>query len=204
MLRPRETGGEQDLASFWRGVGERRGGEVAWYSFATFVGRAGGGAALLAGLLYRVGDRFWFEDFERDNWLLRILPPRRPFAKTEVLFDRTAVAVVPGRLPRHGLPLPARGDRPGGDARARPRRRGSSPPPSCRSTLADGERALLRGHARAEFLAELGMTLGAGAWRAAPHLPLLQHARGLRVDHLGHRAVERITRARQAGAAPRR
>ena len=91
MLRPRETGGEADLASFWRGVGERRGGEVAWYSFATYLGRAGGGAALLAGLLYRVGDRFWFEDFERESWLLRILPPRRPFAKTEVVFDRASV-----------------------------------------------------------------------------------------------------------------
>jgi hypothetical protein len=94
MLRPRETGGERDLASFWRGVGERRGGEVAWYSFATHVGRAGGGAVLLPGLLYRVGDRFWFEDFERESWLLRILPPRRPFAKTEVLFDRAAVSAV--------------------------------------------------------------------------------------------------------------
>jgi len=92
MLRARETGGEQDLASFWRGVGERRGGEVAWYSFATYVGRAGGGAVLLPGLLYRVGDRFWFEDFERESWLLRILPPRRPFAKTEVVLDRASVA----------------------------------------------------------------------------------------------------------------
>jgi hypothetical protein len=92
MLRPRETGGEQDLASFWRGVGERRGGEVGFYSFATYMGRAGDGPAGLAGLLYRVGDRFWFEDFERENWLLRILPPRRPFAKTELSFERTAVA----------------------------------------------------------------------------------------------------------------
>ena len=94
MLRPRETGGEQDLASFWRGVGERRGGEVAFYSFATFVGRAGGGPAGLSGLLYRVGGRFWFEDFERENWLLRILPPRRPFAKTEISFDLEAVTAV--------------------------------------------------------------------------------------------------------------
>jgi hypothetical protein len=94
MLRPRETGGEQDLASFWRGVGERRGGEVAFYSFATLVGRTGGGPAGLAGLLYKVGERFWFEDFERENWLLRILPPRRPFAKTELCFDLAEVTAV--------------------------------------------------------------------------------------------------------------
>ncbi|MCX7030605.1 MAG: hypothetical protein NTU62_10870 [Spirochaetes bacterium] len=91
MLRPRETGGEQDLASFWRGVGERRGGEVGFTSFATYMGRAGDGPADLAGLLYRVGDRFWFEDFERESWLLRILPPRRPFAKTEISFERASV-----------------------------------------------------------------------------------------------------------------
>jgi hypothetical protein len=94
MLRPRETGGERDLASFWRGVGERRGGEVGYYSFATFVGRTGSAMAGLAGLLYRVGDRFWFEDFERDSWLLRIVPPRRPFAKTEFSFERAAVTAV--------------------------------------------------------------------------------------------------------------
>jgi len=94
MLRPRETGGELELVSFWRGVGERRGGEVAFYSFATLVGQTGGGPAGLAGLLYRVGERFWFEDFERENWLLRILPPRRPFAKTEICFELAAVTAV--------------------------------------------------------------------------------------------------------------
>jgi hypothetical protein len=94
MLRPRETGGELDLVSFWRGVGERRGGEVAFYSFATLVGRTGGGPAGLAGLLYLVDERFWFEDFERENWLLRILPPRRPFAKTEICFELAAVTAV--------------------------------------------------------------------------------------------------------------
>jgi hypothetical protein len=94
MLRPGATGGEQDLATFWRGVGERRGGEVGFYSFATYTGRTGDGPLGLAGLLYRVGDVFWFEDMERDNWLLRILPPRRPFAKTEISFARSDVAAV--------------------------------------------------------------------------------------------------------------
>jgi hypothetical protein len=97
MLRPRETGGEKDLATFWRGVGERRGGEVGFTTFATFTGRAGRDPLVtmgLPGLLYRVGDRFWFEDMERDNWLLRILPPRRPFSKTELSFARDEVAAA--------------------------------------------------------------------------------------------------------------
>lgn len=94
MLRPRETGGERDLASFWRGIGERRGGPVDFTTFATYLGRAGAPAGSLPGLLYRVGDRYWFEDFERDSWLLRVLPPRRPFAKTEICFARSAVTSV--------------------------------------------------------------------------------------------------------------
>jgi len=108
MLRLQATGGERDFTSFWQGVGERRGGEVTFYTFATYVGRvpaettsepgpAGVSPALagfpmgLPGLLYLVGDRFWFEDFEKDNWLLRLIPPKRPFAKTEVWFDRADV-----------------------------------------------------------------------------------------------------------------
>jgi hypothetical protein len=97
MLRPRETGGEKDLATFWRGVGERRGGEVSFTTFATFAGRAGRDPVVtmgLPGLLYRVGERFWFEDMQRDNWLLRLLPPRRPFAKTELSFARGEVATA--------------------------------------------------------------------------------------------------------------
>jgi hypothetical protein len=108
MLGLRATGGEPDFATFWRGVGERRGGEVTFYTFATYIGRvaaetgaepAGTGVtgvlarlpAGLPGLLYLVGDRFWFEDFEKDNWLLRLIPPKRPFAKTEIWFDRPEV-----------------------------------------------------------------------------------------------------------------
>jgi len=92
MLRPGDTGGERDLEAFWRGVGERRGGEVTFTTFATYLGRAGERPLVLPGLLYRVGDRFWFEDVPRDSWLLRIVPPRRPFAKTEIAFERSGVA----------------------------------------------------------------------------------------------------------------
>jgi len=94
MLRPRDTGGERDFEEFWRGVGERRGGKVGFTTFATWLGRTGSGPVGLAGLLYRVDDRYWFEDFARENWLLRIMPPRRPFAKTEVSFDRPQVTTV--------------------------------------------------------------------------------------------------------------
>ena len=155
MLRPRETGGEQDLASFWRGVGERRGGEVGFYSFATYMGRAGDGPADLAGLLYRVGDRFWFEDFERENWLLRILPPRRPFAKTELSFERTAVAacrVVSRTMAYRCL----RGGIAPGATAALGRVRRFFATPAVQVGLADGSALFFEVMREQEFLVELG------------------------------------------------
>ncbi len=155
MLRPRETGGEQDLASFWRGVGERRGGEVGFYSFATYAGRAGDGYVGLAGLLYRVGDQFWFEDFERENWLLRILPPRRPFAKTELSFERAAVTAV--RVVSHATANRClRGGIAPGAAAALGRVGRFFTTPMVQVTLVDGSTLLFDVMREREFLAELG------------------------------------------------
>jgi hypothetical protein len=33
----------------------------------------------------------WFEDFERDNWLAKIMGGRRKFEKTEVSFSKAEV-----------------------------------------------------------------------------------------------------------------
>ena len=43
------------------------------------------------GLLYMVGDTAWFEDFERDNWLAKIMGGRRKFEKTEISFSTAEV-----------------------------------------------------------------------------------------------------------------
>ncbi|HUI68897.1 MAG TPA: hypothetical protein VL354_00165 [Spirochaetia bacterium] len=82
---------EENPAEFWRKTGEKRGGEIGLFSFATFLGRSGDGPAGLPGLLYTVGDRVWFEDFERDNWLSKILGSRQKYEKTELCFDRSEV-----------------------------------------------------------------------------------------------------------------
>jgi hypothetical protein len=83
---------DMDPDEFWRQTGERRGGEVGFRTFATFLGASGEKYLALPGLLYRVGEAFWFEDFERDNWLARILSSRQGFAKTEVSFRRDEVS----------------------------------------------------------------------------------------------------------------
>lgn len=83
----------EDPSDFWKGVEARRGGPVGFLSFATLIGRSDGSRLDLPGLLYIVNDTAWFEDFERDNWLSRIMAGNRAFEKTEVSF---ALAEVSG------------------------------------------------------------------------------------------------------------
>ena len=82
---------EENPADFWRITGEKRGGEIGFFTFATLLGRSGDGPLGLPGLLYTVGDRIWFEDFERDNWLSKILGSRQKYEKTEFCFDKSEV-----------------------------------------------------------------------------------------------------------------
>ena len=79
-------GKEEDPAEFWRETAARRGGEIGFFTFATLLGKSGGIVLNFPGLLYTVGDTVWFEDFERDNWLSRILSSRQKYEKTEVSF----------------------------------------------------------------------------------------------------------------------
>jgi hypothetical protein len=82
---------EESFDDFWRRTGEKRGGTVGTFTFATYLGRSRGEVAGLPGLMYTVGDALWFEDFERDNWLARLFGGRRQFQQTEVGFTRGEV-----------------------------------------------------------------------------------------------------------------
>jgi hypothetical protein len=82
---------DDDPAEFWRQTAERRGGEVRFFTFATLVGRSGGSFLNFPGLLYLVGDLFWFEDFERENWLSKIFASRTKWEKTELSFSKSEV-----------------------------------------------------------------------------------------------------------------
>ena len=75
-------------AEFWRKTAEKRGGPIGFVSFATYLGASGSGIQELSGLLYDVGGTIWFEDFERDNWLSRIVRSRTSYEKTEFSFSR--------------------------------------------------------------------------------------------------------------------
>jgi hypothetical protein len=82
---------DDDPAEFWRQTAERRGGEIRFFTFATLVGRSGGSFLNFPGLLYLVGDFFWFEDFERENWLSKIFASRTKWEKTELSFSKSEV-----------------------------------------------------------------------------------------------------------------
>lgn len=87
----------EDPADFWHGVETRRGGPVTFSTFATLAGSAGGaggGRADLAGLLYVVNGTAWFEDFEKDNWLYRVIGGGKNYQKTEVSFSLAEVTSV--------------------------------------------------------------------------------------------------------------
>ena len=84
-------GQDESPAEFWRQTAEKRGGEVGFFTYATFLGRSGERVLGLPGLLYEVGEMIWFEDFERDNWLARIVGSRQKYQKTEASFPKSEV-----------------------------------------------------------------------------------------------------------------
>jgi len=82
---------EEDPEEFWQHTAEKRGGKIGFLTFATLLGRSDDRPLDLPGLLYMVGDVVWFEDFERDNWLAKIIGGRRKYEKTELSFGRGEV-----------------------------------------------------------------------------------------------------------------
>jgi hypothetical protein len=82
---------KESFSEYWRRTAERRGGEIGLTTFATFLGRSSDKIRELPGLLYTVGTAVWFEDFERDNWLLSLMGSKRRFEKTEICFTKEEV-----------------------------------------------------------------------------------------------------------------
>jgi hypothetical protein len=82
----------EDPAAFWRATAEKRGGAIGFLTYASLLGRSNGTPLELAGLLYTVGEAVWFEDFEKDNWLTRMVGNKSAFVKTEITFSIADVA----------------------------------------------------------------------------------------------------------------
>ena len=55
---------QNEAKKFWEEKEAEKGGKVSFYTFATFLGRSSDRHVTNGGLIYRIGERVYFEDFE--------------------------------------------------------------------------------------------------------------------------------------------
>jgi hypothetical protein len=81
----------ESVSEFWSRTAEKRGGQIGLCTYANYLGRTQDQILELPGLLYTVGDMVWFEDFEKNNWLARLINVGSKYQKTELGFPRSEV-----------------------------------------------------------------------------------------------------------------
>ena len=74
---------ESEAREFWAEKERERGGTIGFYTFATYLGMSDDRAVSLGGLLYTVNGKIYFEDFEKENWLLKLVNKKQKWGKTE-------------------------------------------------------------------------------------------------------------------------
>ena len=85
---------DQTPDEFWAEIEEKRGGKVSFFTFSKFIGRSRSDILNLPGLLYVVNNRAYFEDFEKDNMLAKLIGRKRKYEKTEFSFQIADVEKV--------------------------------------------------------------------------------------------------------------
>ncbi len=76
---------EMDAESFLRSLENQNGGPLEWKTYAFYLGAAGeGNPRSLGGLMYVVAGRIFFEDFERENSLLKLFGRRQKYEKFKI------------------------------------------------------------------------------------------------------------------------
>ena len=74
---------EEEAREFWAKKEQEKGGKVEFYTFATYMGRWSDRSVTLGGLIYIIKNSIYFEDFEKENWILRIVQRKSKYEKTE-------------------------------------------------------------------------------------------------------------------------
>jgi len=74
---------ESEARRFWEEKEAEKGGKVTFYTFATFLGRSSDRQVTNGGLVYIIDDNIFFEDFEKDNWLVKLVARKQKYEKTE-------------------------------------------------------------------------------------------------------------------------
>ena len=77
---------ENEAKKFWEEKEAEKGGKVSFYTFATFLGRSSDRHVTNGGLIYRIEERVYFEDFEKENWLVKFIARKNRYEKTEFNF----------------------------------------------------------------------------------------------------------------------
>ena len=85
---------QEEAREFWAGKEEERGGKVDFYTFATFLGMSDDRNSMLGGLLYTIDGKIYFEDFEKENWILKVIGRKQKWEKTEFTIKSDEIARV--------------------------------------------------------------------------------------------------------------
>ncbi len=83
---------EKEAREFWAKKEEEKGGKVAFYTFATYLGRWSDQSMTLGGLVYIIKSNIYFEDFEKENWIMRIVQRKSKYEKTEFSIDMNDIS----------------------------------------------------------------------------------------------------------------
>ena len=85
---------DNESRQFWEERENQKGGKVSFFTFATFLGRSRDKNLNLGGLLYLINKTLTFEDFEKENWLLKIMNRKREYEKTEYDIEKKDIVEV--------------------------------------------------------------------------------------------------------------
>jgi hypothetical protein len=77
--------------AFWNEREKRFGGSVVYRTFAKFLGNSNTQLYDLPGLLYHINDQLIFEDFEKENWLSKLVQRDSDYEKTEFHLQLSAI-----------------------------------------------------------------------------------------------------------------
>ena len=76
---------EQDTESFLRTLEEENGGPLEWRTYAFFIGASGDlNPRSLGGLIYVAAGKIAFEDFERENSLMKLIGRKKTYEKFKI------------------------------------------------------------------------------------------------------------------------
>jgi hypothetical protein len=83
---------ENEAREFWKEKEAEKGGKVTFYTFATYLGKSSDRQVTNGGLIYTIDDRVYFEDFEKENWLMKLIARKNKYEKTEFSFKIPDIA----------------------------------------------------------------------------------------------------------------